>query len=57
MNLLKLQNASDPKPLTRVDVSRKSVRDPGVLWLLSAGFRFKHTGSKVFLERVAWAVK
>jgi hypothetical protein len=39
------------KPLIRIDVSARSVRDPGVLWLIHNGFTFRVTGRRVFLER------
>lgn len=40
-------------PLTKVNVSHRSVDDPGVLWLLSNGYRFKFEGFKVFLVKPA----
>lgn len=42
----------EPQPLNRVDVSRRSIHDSGVIWLLANGYTFKATGRRVFLERV-----
>ena len=36
------------KPLTRVNVTHRKPTDPGVLWLISCGYRFK-VGRQVWL--------
>ncbi len=38
-------------PLNKIDVSRYHSTHPGILWLVSHGYRFKFDGTRVFMVR------
>ena len=38
-------------PLNKIDVSHRSVTDPGIVWLVSCGYRFDIVGNRVYLVR------
>ena len=39
------------RPLTKIDITRYRVTDPGVVWLTSNGFRIRFDGQRVFAVR------
>ena len=38
-----------PSPLTKVDVTHRSLNDPGVIWLIANDYRVKVDNGRVFL--------
>lgn len=45
-----LQFVQKPRRLTRVDVTHRCPLDPGVVWLVSNGFRLKVVGGRVWAQ-------